>query len=126
MKQIGTLKLDCDAIKKIVKIVNERNIRDYKYNLDEYVDLDNSFDYDDEIENWNVLEKGDYVFIYLTAHGISAYDNTFGYGHTLNYDIEVTRMEIIKNDSEDDDYYLVDDESLKQICGRLRGFTYDY
>lgn len=106
---------------------------DFGNSLYDYIDTEDGYlDEDFEIERGNVLEQGDYLNIHYTAHGIvekypgeARNDYIPELESKLTYDVDVTSILYIPNDSEDDDYYLVDDDSLERISKKFRGWVYE-
>ena len=133
MKQIGTKHLDKMDVEAIVNAIIGGSKIEFESDLYDYIDTeDDSLDEDFEIERGNVLEQGDYLNIRYTAHGIverypgeARNDYMPEPESKLTYDVDVTSILYIPNDSEDDDYYLVDDDSLQRISKKLRGWVYE-
>ena len=134
MKQIGTKHLDKMDVEAIVNAIIGGSKTDFESDLYDYIDTeDDSLDEDFEIERGNVLEQGDYLNINYTAHGIvekypgeARNDYMPELESKLTYDVDVTSILYIPNDSEDDDYYLVDDDSLERISKKMQGWEYEF
>ena len=134
MKQIGTKHLDKMDVKAIFNAIIGGSKIEFESDLYDYIDTeDDSLDEDFEIERGNVLEQGDYLNIHYTAHGIvekypgeARNDYAPELESKLTYDVDVTSILYIPNDSEDDDYYLVDDDSLERISKKMQGWEYEF
>lgn len=133
MKQIGAKHLDKMDVEAIFNAIIGGSKTDFESDLYDYIDTeDGSLNEDFEIERGNVLEKGDYLNIHYSAHGIvekypgeARNDYAPEMESKLTYDVDVTSILYIPNDSEDDDYYLVDDDSLERISKKFRGWVYE-
>lgn len=133
MKQIGTKHLDKMDVEAIFNAITDGCKVDFGNSLYDYIDTEDGYlDEDFEIERGNVLEQGDYLNIHYTAHGIvekypgeARNDYIPELESKLTYDVDVTSILYIPNDSEDDDYYLVDDDSLERISKKFRGWVYE-
>ena len=134
MKQIGTKHLDKMAVEAIFNAITDGCKVGFGNSLYDYIDTeDGSLNEDFEIERGNVLEQRDYLNIHYTAHGIvekypgeARNDYTPEMENKLTYDVDVTSVLYIPNDSEDDDYYLVDDDSLERISKKMQGWEYEF